>query len=127
MKMSGMTIEQYQDLAYRAVQQHADEKEEILHWVIGLTEEAGEVASLIKHKYFHGEQIGNEKIAEELGDVLWYLSALCTVFEIPLSSVAEANVLKLATRFENGKYSDEAVSNRHNKDAEISTMVKTII
>ena len=46
-----MTFEQYQKAAYRAIQEHASNKEEVMHWAIGLGEEAGETLSVVKHKY----------------------------------------------------------------------------
>ena len=38
----------------------------------------------------------------ELGDVLWYLSELCTRLEIRLEDVAARNVAKLADRASRG-------------------------
>lgn len=122
-----MKIDEYQQRSYVAVQSHKDKREEVLHWTIGLTEEAGEVASLIKHKYFHNEEIKESDIAEELGDVLWYLSAMCTALEIDFSSVAQLNVEKLSKRFKNGVYTDEEVICRHDNDNQIKKMAEEII
>lgn len=127
MKMNGMTLIDYQSEAYRVIQSHANDREEILHWVIGLTEEAGEVASLVKHKYFHNEDIFNIKIAEELGDVLWYISAMCTVLDISLADVARINLAKLRVRFADGMYSDEMVQCRHSKDKVVQEIADQII
>lgn len=107
-----MRIKEYQDMAKIAVQQHSSEKDEISHWVIGLTEEAGEVASLVKHKYYNNDAISIADIAEELGDVLWYLAAICNGLHIDMEKVAELNQMKLANRY-NGEYSDQATKMRH--------------
>lgn len=104
----------YQEASYKNVQEHDNAKDAIMQWVIGLTEEAGEVASLVKHKYCHNEDIPVEKFIEECGDVLWYLSALSCVLGVPFAMVADANISKLDKRFKNG-YSDEAVKKRHEK------------
>lgn len=127
MKVGTMTISDYQTLAYTAVQPHKDNREEILHWTIGLTEEAGEVASLVKHKYFHNEEIEESEIAEELGDVLWYLSAMCTALGIDFSSVAQLNIEKLSRRFKDGVYKDENVFDRHNNDNQVKELASEII
>lgn len=107
-----MKIKEFQNAAKIAVQSHDNEKDEISHWVIGLTEEAGEVASLIKHKYYNNDEISIADIAEELGDVLWYLAAICNGLHIDMEKVAELNQMKLANRY-NGEYSDQAVAMRH--------------
>ena len=125
--MNGMTLINYQIEAYRAIQPHANDREEILHWVIGLTEEAGEVASLVKHKHFHNEDISDAKIAEELGDVLWYLAAMCTALCISLQDVASLNIAKLTRRFPKGQYTDEGIQHRHDLDATIEEIAEALI
>lgn len=127
MKANDMTMADYQIGAYRAIRPHVDDREEILHWVIGLTEEAGEVASLIKHKYFHNEDIFDTKIAEELGDVLWYVSAMCTVLDISLADIARINLAKLRARFADGMYSDKMVQCRHDKDKAVQEIAGQIM
>lgn len=107
-----MRIKEYQDAARIAVQSHDNEKDEISHWVIGLTEEAGEVASLVKHKYYNNDEVSLERIAEELGDTLWYIAAICNGLHISMEKVAELNCAKLANRYD-GEYSDQAVAMRH--------------
>lgn len=125
--MTGITMNKYQQLAYTAVQSHANNRDEIIHWVVGLTEEAGEVASLVKHKYFHKENIPNSKMAEELGDVLWYLAALCTALGISLQDVATINISKLLERFPDGHYSDERVQHRHDMDNVVEEFAKSLV
>lgn len=39
-----------------------------------------------------------EKLIRELGDVLWYISQLCTELGVTMSEVAEGNINKLADR-----------------------------
>ena len=39
----------------------------------------------------------------ELGDVLWYLTQICTELDLTLEEVAEANLVKLFDRLERGK------------------------
>lgn len=42
------------------------------------------------------------KIAGELGDILWYVSQTCCELDLSLSDVAQGNVEKLASRKERG-------------------------
>ena len=112
--MANFSFEEYQKATQVAVQPHESEKDAVTHWTIGLTEEAGEVASLIKHRYYNNDRISDEKIAEELGDVLWYIASICNELDIDLTTVAQLNIGKLQHRYQ-GKYSDGAVQQRHNK------------
>jgi NTP pyrophosphatase (non-canonical NTP hydrolase) len=43
-----------------------------------------------------------EEISKELGDVLWYVSALASEINLRLSCIAEDNVKKLQSRKERG-------------------------
>ena len=69
---------------------------------LGLTGEAGEVANIVKKiQRDHGGVINDEireKLKDELGDVLWYISACADELGITLDQIAEYNVQKLAKR-----------------------------
>jgi NTP pyrophosphatase (non-canonical NTP hydrolase) len=69
---------------------------------LGLAGEAGEVANIVKkiQRDFGGE-VTNEtrqKLKDELGDVLWYISACADELGLTLREIAEYNVEKLAKR-----------------------------
>lgn len=79
----------------------------IVYPTLGLTNEAGEVAGKIK-KIFRdkGGRISaedREALKHELGDVLWYLTQICTQLDLTLQEVASTNVEKLFSRLERGK------------------------
>lgn len=69
---------------------------------LGLAGEAGEVANIVKKiQRDHGGVITAEtraKLKDELGDVLWYISACADELGLTLNEVAEFNVQKLAKR-----------------------------
>lgn len=73
-----------------------------LYPVLGLVNEAGEVAGKIKKLYRDGGGIVTPEFKEmlrgELGDVLWYLSEVCTQLDITLDQVAIENIAKLESR-----------------------------
>lgn len=85
----------------------------LLNWSLGLGGEAGEVEEVIKHHVFGKEPLDKMKLAKELGDVLWYLAALCTTADMELSAVAELNVHKLNHRYSGGGYDKSASADRH--------------
>ena len=76
---------------------------------LGLVGEAGEVAEKVKkvirdkNGKFYEES--KKAIKKELGDVLWYLSNLCTEFNFCLEDVALQNLDKLKLRAAKGKIS----------------------
>jgi len=81
----------------------------IIYPTLGLVSEAGEFAGKIK-KIFRDEggtiSWGTRQaLKAELGDVLWYLTQLCTNLGFTLEEVAEANLDKVFSRQERGKIS----------------------
>ena len=69
---------------------------------LGLAGEAGEVANIVKKiQRDSGGVITEEtrgKLKDELGDVLWYISACADELGLTLEEIAEFNVNKLAKR-----------------------------
>ena len=79
----------------------------VIYPMLGLVNEAGEVAGKIK-KVFRdkGGEISEETrqaIKAELGDVLWYIAQLATELNLSLDEIAESNIAKLYNRLERGK------------------------
>ncbi len=78
----------------------------IVYPTLGLANEAGEVAGKVK-KIFRDRNgvisdADREALKGELGDVLWYLTQICTELDLTLEEVAEANLTKLFSRLERG-------------------------
>lgn len=78
----------------------------IAYLALGATGEAGEIANKVKKAYRDfGGIVGDEQkaaLADEIGDVLWYLAMLCTELGITLDAVAANNLHKLAKRADKG-------------------------
>lgn len=102
-----MTPNEYQKLANRTLVDEPgfdlnDEQIMIVWNAIGLSGESGEVADLVKKGIFHQRGIDTDKLKKELGDVLWYLAALCTQFGWTMEEVMQLNIDKLKARFPEG-------------------------
>ncbi len=73
---------------------------------LGLAGESGEVAEKVKKVIRdQGGEVTDETrkaLRKELGDVLWYVAALCRELEIDLGDVARENLEKLLSRKERG-------------------------
>ena len=69
---------------------------------LGLAGEAGEVANIVKKiQRDHGSVINDDvrvRLKDELGDVLWYISACADELGLTLDEIAAYNVEKLAKR-----------------------------
>ncbi len=73
---------------------------------LGLAGEAGEFANKIKKWAWHGSTLTTEDIADELGDVLWYLADLASAYGLTLDEIATGNIAKLYRRFPHGFTAD---------------------
>ena len=69
---------------------------------LGLTGEDGEVAEKVK-KYIRDGTECREDLKKELGDVLWYLSAIASDLNLSLDDIAQSNIKKLESRMKRGK------------------------
>ena len=79
----------------------------VIYPVLGLVNEAGEVAGKIKKVFRDKDGQISEEIRDalkaELGDVLWYLAQVATELDLSLDEIAEYNIDKLMDRLERGK------------------------
>jgi NTP pyrophosphatase (non-canonical NTP hydrolase) len=69
---------------------------------LGLVGEAGEVAEKIKKLIRDDTRFSNAEIIKELGDVVFYVTALANYYGSTLDDVLETNVEKLNSREERG-------------------------
>lgn len=98
MSYASLKFVDYQNATGRTAIYPADKG--IEYCVLGLTNEAGEVAGVLKKHYRDGTPTAElkDKLAKEIGDVLWYVSQLCAEIGIPMAYVAQANLDKLQDR-----------------------------
>lgn len=77
-------------------------KENLSYAAMGLSGEAGEVTDYIKKVVFHSHDLSKEKIAEELGDVLWYVTYTASLLGYSLEDIALKNIEKVHKRYPEG-------------------------
>lgn len=102
-----MNARDYQALAARTLIDGPDvpltPEETMIVWnAIGVAGEAGEIADLIKKGIFHRHGLDVAKVGEEIGDLCWYLAALCTKLGLDLGVLMQANIDKLRRRYPDG-------------------------
>ena len=100
--MSEMTLNDYQREAMRTAEGGRDGDLGLTCMALGIAGEAGEVADYVKKVVGHRHPLDREKMAKELGDVLWYLTILAQRFGFSLEEVARLNVEKLRKRYPEG-------------------------
>jgi len=94
------TLDEYQ-MFVRSTKVY-DKEYHLVYPVLGLVNEAGEVAGKIKKLMRDDEgQLTQERfddIVAELGDVLWYVTAIADDLGISLSSIFHDNFMKIKSR-----------------------------
>lgn len=106
-----MKINEYQALAQRTSNKTLTPAEHLLNGVLGLCGESGEVADLVKKSSMQGHPADRQRIAEELGDVCWYIAETASAIGYTLGEIMQANIDKLARRYPQG-FSVERSVNR---------------
>ena len=103
-----MDFETYQKKA-RETAKYPNLGSNIIYPTLGLVGEAGEVAEKVKKVIRDKQGIFDEEsknaIKKELGDVLWYISNLCSEFNFSLDEAALLNLEKLKLRLSKGTLS----------------------
>jgi len=99
-----VTFEEYQNKAAQTDQVPGNEAEQKIVPLLGMAGEAGELLSEYKKHLRDGDahRLFNEKIAEELGDLLWYLSNAATKFGLQMEDIASKNIQKTNARWGHG-------------------------
>ena len=104
------TINEYQKAALRTVNREKLSDTELLtNGVLGLSGESGECADIVKKHLFQGHELDAEKLANELGDVAWYLALASYAIGYDLEKVLQMNVDKLRKRYPDGFSAERSI------------------
>lgn len=96
-----MTMSDYQRLARRTQNPSLTPEQKLEHATWGLAAEVGEVLGLLQ-KMHQGHALDLNKLADELGDVEWFVGELCDCFGLDMGQVAGRNINKLVARYPEG-------------------------
>lgn len=102
LNINEMTFEEYQSKATSTKQSYGyDDGEHYVLGYLGLAGEAGSVLTNLKKLIRDGEGFGsfNDRLKEELGDVLWYIAAIASHHGLSLDEIAKENLEKTHDRF----------------------------
>ena len=111
-----MDLNEYQRQANETDQQPAggigaDDPRSMLVPLLGLSSEVGELLGEYKKRIRDGEsyKLFTDRVKEELGDLLWYLSNVATKFGLTLDEVANDNLQKARNRWKSARSFERAV------------------
>lgn len=97
-----MTLNEYQKLADRTSDPTWSAGRKLQNGCMGMCGEAGECIDLLKKTCFQGHPLDPRRMAEEIGDVLWYVAQAATGLGLNLEQVARRNIEKLEARYPAG-------------------------
>jgi NTP pyrophosphatase (non-canonical NTP hydrolase) len=103
---------EYQREVTRTMNHSLARKHALTNYALGLCGESGEVGELIKKHAFHGHTLDTEKLAKEIGDVLWYAAALADEAGLSLEVIMHKNVLKLRERYPFGFTHEDSIARK---------------
>ena len=102
-----------QDLMERPYKAH------LMHMVMGVAGEAGELLDAIKKHCIYGKDIDLNNVIEELGDLEFYLAGIREQFNLQREDILLDNIKKLTKRYGDGwNYSNAAAISRPDKKEE---------
>ena len=100
------------DLMCHSVQ---DVDGQMLHAVLGVVTEAGELADAVKRSVGYSQPLNMENIKEECGDAIFYITRILSLMGLTLSDAMDDNMYKLNKRYPNGYTDADALSRKDKK------------
>ncbi len=112
--IKGMRGNEYQKLALRTLNKEfsKDPTNQLINGILGIMGESGEMADHIKKHRYQGHSLNKEYLAEELGDVCWYISLLSNSLGYDLETIMEMNIKKLKKRYPQGFEVEKSLNRR---------------
>lgn len=104
-----MLPSEYQALALRTLSGESA-KQPILTCALGLAGETGEIVELVKKHLFHGHELPEHKLKDELGDILWYVAVGAHGLKTDLDYLMHYNIQKLKARYPEGFDSNRSIN-----------------
>lgn len=87
----------------------------LINGALGLAGECGEVVDIIKKHTQFGKPLDDNKLKEELGDILWYMAIILTDIGSSFEEVMQLNQNKLEKRFPKGFSQADALNRADEK------------
>jgi NTP pyrophosphatase (non-canonical NTP hydrolase) len=90
-------------IEYQAMVERTNERPSRAVSLMGLVGEVGDLHSMMKKLLLQKDNpLFRTELREEFGDLLWYLTSLASLYEIPLEEIAKANAEKAESLYSEG-------------------------
>ncbi len=119
-RLDVMTPNQYQKLAMRTcslIDQPDNSIPMLTNAMLGLCGETGECADLVKKHLYQSHDLDKVHMANELGDVAWYLAEAAEAIGYNLEDIFRLNIDKLRARYPEGHF--DADRSLHRKTGDV--------
>lgn len=105
-----MDIREFQRVSTRTLNKELSKEKQVSNMIFGANGELGEVTDILKKHLYQGHRINKQHLAEEIGDTLFYIVNLCTIYGLDVEDILQGNVDKLKKRFPNGFDADRSIN-----------------
>lgn len=105
-----MDIREFQRVSTRTLNKELSKEQQVSNMIFGANGELGEVTDILKKHLYQGHRINKQHLAEEIGDALFYIVNLCTLYNLDVEDILQANVDKLKKRFPNGFDAERSIN-----------------
>jgi NTP pyrophosphatase (non-canonical NTP hydrolase) len=89
------------------------------HAAKGMCSEAGEFNDHLKAHIYYGKDLDLVNLAEEIGDMMWYIALACDAANLDLQDIMEKNIAKLRARYPDRFTTKDALNRNLEKEREI--------
>lgn len=110
------------NLVQRLFKPMDNKQDMLLHAVVGISGEAGELLDAIKKHVYYDKELDIENVIEELGDLQFYIQAVMQLINVTDATVKAMNIHKLEQRYPSGQYSNEQAQARADKVDNVVTV-----
>ena len=97
-----MEIKEFQIKSIRTLNRAIPKDLNVVNMCLGAFGEFSEVSEHIKKHVFHGHELDKKKVAEEIGDTMFYITNLASELGLYMTDILDQNVDKLNTRYPKG-------------------------
>ncbi len=92
---------------------------QLIHYALGLATEAGEFQDAVKRYIAYGKALDNTNLKEEVGDIMWYIARICSLYGWDMKDVMDINISKLKARFPEKFTEENAITRDLAKERQI--------
>ena len=105
----------YSEFVKALLKQMPTREDYLMHAAIGISGEAGELLDAVKKTWVYGKPLDLENVREEIGDILFYVTAMMNMLGLDEEEIVLENVAKLEARYPGLTYTNEAAIARADK------------